>query len=243
VDARPYLDADLNAITGAIATWVDEAGRCGYCHPGDLEHRIYREGESVRPAFVWEDADGVAGIEISERFGHVFDLFVRPELRGTDTEVEMVRSAASRGDETDVFACDATRIDALHRVGFEQHRLWDHIRLRSLDDIPQVELPQGFAVSDDGVAARATIWFDHVNKVGLFEPVETLKGFRRRGLGRAVMTEGLHRMRAAGMRTALVEHEITNEPAAALYASLGFTVAFETLGFRRSAHASRAIQG
>ena len=35
------------------------------------------------------------------------------------------------------------------------------------------------------------------------------------------------------MHTARVEHDVTNAPAAALYESLGFTVAFETLGFRR----------
>ena len=71
-----------------------------------------------------------------------------------------------------------------------------------------------------------------MNLVGLFEPVETREDFRRLGLARAVMTEGLHRMRAAGMRTAQVEHDITNAAAAALYESLGFTVAYETAGFR-----------
>ena len=39
-------------------------------------------------------------------------------------------------------------------------------------------------------------------------------------------------MRAAGMRTAQVEHDITNAAAAALYEILGFTVAYETAGFR-----------
>ena len=82
--------------------------------------------------------------------------------------------------------------------------------------------------------ARATTWLDELNGAGLFEPVETDEGFRRLGLARAVMTEGLHRMRAAGMRTARVEHDVTNAAAAALYESLGFTVAFETLGFRQA---------
>ncbi len=128
---------------------------------------------------------------------------------------------------------DAVRIAALEQIGFEQYRVWDHIRTRSLDDIPDLHLPAGSSLSEDGAAARATIWFDDVNLVGLFEPVETQEGFRRLGLARAVMTEGLRCMRAAGMHTARVEHDVTNEPAAALYASLGFTVAFETSGYRR----------
>ncbi len=229
--ARRYVDADLPALKAALATWIRDAGWCGYCHPGDVEHRIYREAPQQRDAYLWEDTLGVAGIEITGRFGAVFDVFTRPDCRGA-LELEMLRAAASRAGETDVNTCDDIRIDLLGRIGFEQYRAWDHIRTRSLDDLPELRLPEGFSVSEDGTAARATIWFDDVNLVGLFEPVETHEDFRRLGLARAVMTEGLHRMRAAGMRTARVEHDMTNAPAAALYESLGFTVAFETVGFR-----------
>ncbi len=135
-------------------------------------------------------------------------------------------------EETDVFTCDASAHRRARRIGFERYRAWDHIRTRALDDLPDVRLPDGFSLSENGTVARATIWFDDVNLVGLFEPVETDEDFRRLGLARAVMTEGLHRMRAAGMRTAQVEHDITNAAAAALYESLGFTVAYETAGFR-----------
>ena len=146
----------------------------------------------------------------------------------------MVRAAASRGSETDVSTCDSVRIDLLGRIGFEQYRVWDHIRTRSLDNLPDVRLPDGFSLAEVRTVARATTWLDELNGVGLFEPVETDEGFRRLGLARAVMTEGLHRMRAAGMRTARVEHDVTNAAAAALYESLGFSVAFETVGFRRT---------
>ena len=218
-------------MKAALATWIRDAGWCGYCHPADLEHRIHHEGPQRRDAYVWEDVLGIAGIEITGRFGHVFDVFTRPDCRG-EPELEMLRTAASRGNETDVCTCDDIRIDLLGRIGFEQHRV-DHIRTRSLDDLPDLRLPEGFSLSEAGTAARATIWFDEVNLVGLFEPVETDGRFRRLGLARAVMTEGLHRMRAAGMRTARVEHDITNDAATALYESLGFAVAFETLGYRR----------
>ena len=229
--ARRYVDADLPALNAALATWIRDAGWCGYCHPGDVEHRIYREAPQQRDAYLWEDALGVAGIEITGRFGAVFDVFTRPDLRG-GPELEMLRAAATRGTETDVCTCDSMRIELLGQLGFEQYRSWDHIRTRSLDDLPDVQLPEGFSLAEAQTVARATSWFDEVNLVGLFEPVETDEGFRRQGLARAVMTEGLHRMRAAGMRTARVEHDITNEAAAALYESLGFTIAFETVGYR-----------
>ena len=104
--------------------------------------------------------------------------------------------------------------------------------MRDLGELPERTLPYGCSLSEEATVARATIWFDEVNLVGLFEPVETHKDFRRLGLARAVMTEGMHCIRAAGMQTAIVEHDITNHPAAALYESLGFTVAYETAGFR-----------
>ncbi len=91
--ARPYVDADLPAVKAALASWIRDAGWCGYCHPGDVEHRIYREAPARRDAYVWEDSLGIAGIEITGRFGHVFDVFARPDCRG-EPELEMLRAAA-----------------------------------------------------------------------------------------------------------------------------------------------------
>jgi ribosomal protein S18 acetylase RimI-like enzyme len=41
-------------------------------------------------------------------------------------------------------------------------------------------------------------------------------------------------MRRAGMRTAMVEHDVTNTAATALYQELGFEIRYETHGFRLS---------
>ncbi len=188
---------------------------------------------------MWEDTLGIAGIEITGRFGRVFDVFARPDRRG-GPELEMLKAAASRGSETDVCSGDEIRIELLSQIGFEPYRVWDHIRTRPLDDLPDLRVPDGFSLAEDGTAARARVWFDDVNLVGLFEPVETHEDFRRLGLARAVMTEGLRRMREAGMKTARVEHDITNAPAAALYESLGFTVVCETLGFRAMSGTQRS---
>jgi GNAT superfamily N-acetyltransferase len=77
--------------------------------------------------------------------------------------------------------------------------------------------------SPDGWGASAcTIWFDPVNAVGLFEPVGTHPDFQGKGLGKAVMAEGMRRMKAAGMRRAVVGFDPNNAAALALYTSLGF---------------------
>jgi mycothiol synthase len=81
-------------------------------------------------------------------------------------------------------------------------------------------------VSPDGqVGAFCIVWTDPVNKVGLFEPVGTHPDFQRKGLGRAVMMEGLHHLQECGMRSAIVSAYEDNPAAIRLYESVGFQLA------------------
>jgi ribosomal protein S18 acetylase RimI-like enzyme len=59
------------------------------------------------------------------------------------------------------------------------------------------------AVSTQGeIAAFCTIWFDDVTRSAYFEPVATVPHHQRRGLGKAIMTEGLRRLQRMGAITA-----------------------------------------
>jgi ribosomal protein S18 acetylase RimI-like enzyme len=91
-----------------------------------------------------------------------------------------------------------------------------------------------FVRSPDGQGASAcTIWFDAVNGVGLFEPVATHPDFQGKGLGKAVMAEGLRRMKAAGMRHAILGFDPTNAAALALYTSMGFRTICNFVMYRK----------
>jgi GNAT superfamily N-acetyltransferase len=91
-----------------------------------------------------------------------------------------------------------------------------------------------FVRSRDGRGASACgIWFDRVNAVGLFEPVATHPHFQGKGLGKAVMAEGMRRMKAAGMQRAIVGFDPGNTAARALYTSMGFRASCYFASYRK----------
>ena len=90
------------------------------------------------------------------------------------------------------------------------------------------------AVAPDGQhAAFAMVWLDEENALGLFEPVGTRRAYQRRGLGRAVLREGLRRMCARGMTQAIVGCDANNEGTQAFYRGAGFREQTRILCCRR----------
>lgn len=75
---------------------------------------------------------------------------------------------------------------------------------------------------DRRLAAFCTTWLDEQNRVGVFEPVECLPEFRRRGLTRAMMCEGMRRLKQLGAADACIVNRSENIAAGRLYESLGF---------------------
>lgn len=75
------------------------------------------------------------------------------------------------------------------------------------------------AVAPDGeLAAFTTVWYDDVTRTGYFEPVGTSPDHQRKGLGKAIMTEGLHRLKHMGALYATVAGY--SEAAIALYSAV-----------------------
>jgi ribosomal protein S18 acetylase RimI-like enzyme len=88
-------------------------------------------------------------------------------------------------------------------------------------------------LTDDGaVVAFCTAWLDEENAAGLFEPVGTHPAHQRRGLARAVCTDALRVLRAAGARTAQVGCE--SDAACAAYRDLGFEYSAADGVYRRA---------
>lgn len=92
-------------------------------------------------------------------------------------------------------------------------------------------------LTDDGMlAAYCLLWRDGgagPTAVGHFEPVRTEDAFQGRGVGRAVMAEGVRRLLAAGATIVKVETYLRLEPARALYARTGFEEVYRRLALAR----------
>jgi mycothiol synthase len=88
------------------------------------------------------------------------------------------------------------------------------------------------AVAPDGViAAFVNCWIDPVNRIGDFGPVGARPAYRQQGLTRAVLLEGLRRLKACGMERVCVSTGISNTPATRLYESIGFKGVNQTLDY------------
>jgi GNAT superfamily N-acetyltransferase len=91
------------------------------------------------------------------------------------------------------------------------------------------------AVAPGGTGAAAcTCWYDAATRCGEFEAVGTAQAHRRRGLGRAVIVEGLRRLHELGATTAVVFTQNTNDAAIALYESCGFEIVAEDRAWNKS---------
>lgn len=102
-----------------------------------------------------------------------------------------------------------------------RHRNGDAVEAR-LSECPLYDPELDLAVEsvDGRVAGYSLYWFDPVTKTGLVEPVRVEGEYQRRGLARAMLTEGIDRLAAKGARRVKIGFE--SEAAGALYQGIGF---------------------
>lgn len=117
---------------------------------------------------------------------------------------------------------DAAALAEVHAASFNSS--WTPALYRSVMRSPGYDPKRELVIQapDGSFAAFSIIWFDHLNRTGLFEPVGTHKDYLRRGFARAIILYGLQQMAAAGMANATVGNFGDNEAAKGLYQDLGF---------------------
>lgn len=114
---------------------------------------------------------------------------------------------------------------ALHRAAFGSENMTQHWRQQTLfmpEYHPDMDL---VAVAPNGQLAGFCIgWLDTIDGriEGQVEPMGVHPHFQGHGLGRALLTECLRRLRAAGAEQLHIEVNGDNDAARVLYASVGF---------------------
>lgn len=284
---RTYAgEADLKLLQDFNAAAIAVTDHCGYLHPGDIPHHIYNGNKHYDPVelmTLWEDDQGLAAWLLADPGHKSFDAQVRPDLRGSDLELEVLEYAYERTVElmrqykitsdfihADSFRGDAERRELLAALGWEPDNELPYVLNRSeINSFAVPALPDGYsfrsAMGIEDAAALADvhnaafgpiwtpelyrkvmespgyeperelviqapdctfatfsiIWFDHLNHIGLFEPVGTHKDHRHHGFGRAIILYGMQKMADAGMEFATVAHFGNNEAARGLYQACG----------------------
>ncbi len=135
-------------------------------HPGDIPHRMFnglRRDDPHELIHIWEDTSGqIVAWTLLDPRGGGFDPQVAPQMRieAPDLELEVLewseaallslmreRDSEATYIETDAFEVDAARTEALRSLGWAAMDI-EEIMLtrRSLRDIPQIELPDGYRI-------------------------------------------------------------------------------------------------
>jgi ribosomal protein S18 acetylase RimI-like enzyme len=103
----------------------------------------------------------------------------------------------------------------------EKYRGWEWYRNIQRMPMYRRDLDLVAATDDGALAAFCTVWFDDVTRTGAFEPVGTAPAHQRRGLGKALLCEGLRRLKQLGATQATVGSY--SQRARGLYIAAGFS--------------------
>ena len=125
----------------------------------------------------------------------------------------------------------------LHQSVFESKNMtaeWRGRTLRQPDYAPDLDLV--VAAPDGGPVAFCVCWLNQSDgsvQGGQVEPLGCHADYRRYGLGRIALAEGVRRLQAHGAQAIYVETDNYRNTAFALYQSLGFQVIEDVLVFRK----------
>ncbi len=193
------------------------------------------KGDGKKELIAWVNADDDSMKDTITGYGYVRSKYSAEHMRRrfltqptsspcgiVDSKIPSGYSVRALGDESELPARSWLSWKAFHPdepdekyQGWEWYKNVQRVPLyrRDLDIV---------AVAEDGeLAAFCTVWLDDVTRTAVFEPVGTHPNHQQRGLGKAVMTEGLRRAERLGASLATVSSY--SKAAHALYESMGFT--------------------
>jgi mycothiol synthase len=170
---------------------------------------VRREGKQVLA--VWTDAQDTQRLDILKRHGYTRGKWAESQWRrDLDTPVPGTSlppdyTVRALGDVDELPARSWASWKAFHPdAPDDDYEGWEWylniqrcpLYRRDLDIV---------AVAPEGeIVAFTTVWYDDVTRSAYFEPVGTMPAHQRRGLARAILSEGLRRLQRLGAARAFV---------------------------------------
>ena len=152
------------------------------------------------------------------------DFYLYYRIRSLDEPIPELSLPAGysirhmRGEE------DVNPRAAVHRDAFAPYTSMTANKYRTIMNAPtyRPELDLVVVAEDSSFSSFCIVWYDEKNQFGVFEPVGCHPQHRRRGLTKALMFEGLRRLKHLGATVASVGSVGSDVPSNRLYESLGF---------------------
>ena len=228
IEAMLNPDGDGEAFFQIHPAYRSEELLCEMMDLAEIKLPKHKE-RGTHELIVWVNAQDFLFKAMLTRRGYVRSRFLAEHMRYRSLPKPIANSVPqlgyavrALGDETELPARSWLSWKVFHPdepdekyQGWEWYKNVQRLPLyrRDLDIV---------AVTPDGeLAAFCTVWFDDVTRTAVFEPVGTHPAHQKRGLGKAVMSEGLRRAQRLGATLATVSSYTTG--AHALYESMGFT--------------------
>jgi mycothiol synthase len=241
------LRPDPDAYLPTVPLWFAGETLVGFLWPGEgsadtMLHPHHRAAESLMLAWAQEHlpravAEGqeqalmqislqsdTARNELLQQHGfvrsndflasHVIDLVDAPPPPILPTGFALRDMVGDEGWEARV---------EVHRAAFAPSKLTlDKYRRARQSPTYRPDLDLVVVAPNGELAAFCILWLEEENRVALFEPVGCHPAYQRRGLGRALLYEGLQRLRQRGTVRAHVGSWLDDSAGAGLYRAVGF---------------------
>jgi mycothiol synthase len=187
-----------------------------------------KEGDA-HDLLAWVNAEDVLHKDVLTRHGYVRSKFLAEHMRRRSFTKPIPESVPQNGytvralgDETELPARSWLSWKVFHPdEPDEKYQGWEWYKNVQCVPIYRRDLDIVAVAPDGELAAFCTVWFDDITRIAVFEPVGTHPAHQKRGLGKAVMSEGLRRAQKLGATLATVSSYSVG--AHALYNSMGFT--------------------
>lgn len=194
------------------------------------EEKLYKKREDGnKELLIWVNAGDDMAKGLFSKRGYGRSKFLAEHMRRRSLAGPLPASVTPQGYTVRAL-CDQTELPARSWLSWkvfhpdepdQDYQGWEWYKNVQRVPLYRRDLDLVAVAADGEMAAFCTVWFDDVTRTAVFEPVGTHPAHQKRGLGKAVMAEGLRRAERLGATLATVSSY--GKGAHALYESMGFT--------------------